>query len=213
MRQKIYTLCLLVWLSTNVVWAQEKASIFREDQPITWLGLDFSAATFIGDNENFQKTDDAIPSFIERLNDLMVDEQEKYDIRKNFRKENVKLLFKYTEHQNSLLKPEMLLADNLEGRPAFSAEMVKEIVATYDFEDEKGIGLMFIIESLNKEAEKGTMWVTFVNLETNEVIITERVTEEPGGFGLRNYWAGFIYRSLKEIYKKDYTRWRAKYSG
>jgi hypothetical protein len=59
---------------------------------------------------------------------------------------------------------------------------------------------------------EGAFFVTFINMNTKEVLFTERMTGEPGGFGLRNYWAGSVYNILKRIKSTEYRSWQKKYS-
>jgi hypothetical protein len=55
------------------------------------------------------------------------------------------------------------------------------------------------------------MWVTFIDMKTRQILFTERMVAEPGGFGLRNYWAGAIKGVLEKMRKKEYEMWRKKY--
>jgi hypothetical protein len=70
--------------------------------------------------------------------------------------------------------------------------------------------MMINVESLNKLIEEGSFWVTFVNMGTKEVLLTERVVSPPSGFGMRNFWAGAINGALVKIKKKEFENWRKK---
>jgi hypothetical protein len=49
-------------------------------------------------------------------------------------------------------------------------------------------------------------------MKTKELLIHERLKEKPSGFGLRNYWAGSIYRVIKEIKKNCYNVWISEFN-
>ena len=63
------------------------------------------------------------------------------------------------------------------------------------------------MESLNKKDERGSVYSTFVDMGAGKVLYTERLTEKPSGFGLRNYWGHTIYEALDDIASKKYKEW------
>ena len=89
--------------------------------------------------------------------------------------------------------------------------IVEQIAAAYNYEGATGIGLMFNVESFNKINNEGSMWVTFVNMGTGEVLLTERMTAGPGGIGLKNYWARCVLEVIEQVKKREYEQWRKKY--
>jgi len=50
-------------------------------------------------------------------------------------------------------------------------------------------------------------------MKTKEVLIAERLMSKPAGVGLRNFWAGAIHRTMKEIRDSRYMVWRKKYAA
>jgi hypothetical protein len=79
--------------------------------------------------------------------------------------------------------------------------MVSNLVSKYDFRGNKGIGMMFFVESFSKGKEEGALWVTFVDMNTKKVLLTQRVTEEAGGIGFKNFWAKTLLGTLKDTGK------------
>jgi hypothetical protein len=69
------------------------------------------------------------------------------------------------------------------------------------------------MEALSKTSEKGTMWVTFVDMNNNKLLHTERMTGKTGGFGFKNYYANSVYKVIQEIKKNKLSEWRAKYGS
>ncbi|MBX2965372.1 MAG: hypothetical protein KF845_04440 [Cyclobacteriaceae bacterium] len=190
--------------------AQNKNSIFVEETPITWLGIDFTGAMFFGDEDKFA-TDEDIHKFMESINDLMLAEPAKYDIAKTFKKNNVTDAFQITAAQNRRFQARALIGKPEDANHQLSATIIQEIVDSYDFQGKSGVGLMFNVESFSKPTVRGVVWITFVDMATKEVILTERLSNPPGGFGLRNYWAGSIYGILKQIQKKEFMAWQKKH--
>ena len=70
---------------------------------------------------------------------------------------------------------------------------------------------MFIAESLNKIDTEAYFHVVIINIDSKEVLLSERLRGQPSGFGIRNYWAGAIYEILKNIDSRYYRLWRNKY--
>jgi hypothetical protein len=73
------------------------------------------------------------------------------------------------------------------------------------------MGLMIVVESFDKLNSQGSMYFTFFDLASREIILSEKMTGKPGGFGIRNFWAGAIYDNLKSLEKKEFEMWRKKY--
>jgi hypothetical protein len=86
---------------------------------------------------------------------------------------------------------------------------IESIVKGYNFEGKKGIGLMFIMESMNKSAKQGNMYVTFIDMASRKVLFTERMSGEAGGFGFRNYWVRPVSEVIEKIQKSKYKQWRS----
>jgi hypothetical protein len=187
--------------------AQSAKDIFNESTPILWLGLDFTGAKFVGDREKIGNQDD-LHKLMTAWNNLVINEPDKFDVGKALHrlplKQNVDIAIAHNEKLN------------LEGTVSTSEishlnrNDISRIASSYDFGDNTGIGVLFVVDSFNKLKEDGTVWITFINMGNKEVLFTERMVAKPVGFGLRNYWAGAIYKMLKQI-KIDYDTWKRKY--
>ncbi|MEZ5198923.1 MAG: hypothetical protein R2764_21855, partial [Bacteroidales bacterium] len=89
---------------------------------------------------------------------------------------------------------------------------VQEMIGSYDMgNNDEGLGIVFIVESFSKKSEMGSFFVTFFDIETKRVLLTERMSGKAGGFGIRNYWAKSYYTVLKEMPAKMKT-WKKKYN-
>ncbi|HYF67487.1 MAG TPA: hypothetical protein VD884_05090 [Ohtaekwangia sp.] len=210
MKSFIVRLVFLLNLSSPI-FAQQTTRVFQEDTPITWLGLDFSEAKFIGDTERFT-TDEDVFKLMYALNVLMINEAEKYDIGKAFKKNNVTHKLDVTIEHNKGLDAQSVVSTDLKDVKRLTPDDIQDIVAGYDFNTLKGLGLMFNVEAFSKSHNKGSIFITFIDMENKQVVLTERFTASPKGFGLRNYWAGAVYTMLKSLKSIDYRTMRKKYT-
>jgi hypothetical protein len=91
----------------------------------------------------------------------------------------------------------------------FSKSTIEDIVKGYNFGGKKGVGMMFIMESMNKTASQGSMYVTFIDMGSRKVLYTERMSGKAGGFGFRNYWVKPVYEVIEKIDKTKYKEWQS----
>ena len=201
-------LATLLLTATGFVHAQTASAVFDTKVPVTWLGLDFYGAKFVGDQDKFtaaSRTKNLLASW----NELLLKEADKYNVGRALNRKNVTNDFSATKKHNEELDFNSMLSDKA-GDPMDKA-FVRSVVAGYDFEGLSGLGLMLKVESFDKMANKGALWVTFINLSTKQVIFTERMSADPGGVGIRNYWARSIAEILERMDKKEVQVWRKKY--
>jgi hypothetical protein len=208
--KKLFILLMLV-LPMLPVRAQTVNDIFDPNTTVTWLGWDLTGAIFIGDREKFGSQSD-IQRLMKSWNDLMDRERDKFNVA-GMMKKKVKVEYKLdvTTNHNAELDISNILSEKSSDHVHLRKDGVEQIVGAYNYEGAKGIGLMFNIESLNKINNEASLWVTFVNMETGQVLLTERMTASPSGGGLRNFWAGAIVEIMNHVKKKDFEAWRKKY--
>jgi hypothetical protein len=202
--KKIFFIIIL-FLSIQSLLAQSSFSEIKKHHSWAWLGLDFSNTKLLG-RAAFSDPEKIINEYFPKINMLVFDEADKYDVMRSFRMKNLYADDLYCDILNSSLSTDELFV----GRD-YSLEKsdILNIVAKYNFDKVKqDIALIFIIESLDKTGERATMWVTVINTKTKDLLLSERMTGKPGGFGFRNYWAKSVYNVLKDIYKKKYKRWK-----
>lgn len=199
----LYLLLLLVTVQTGVV-AQTLKDVVNPETPITWLGLDFSLLKVVADQDAWGKTPN---EYFKAWNALMINEQEKYNIAEALDREQVKFALDVAIDHN-----DALLADNLfiqQSSPDALAKVsdVPSVINSYDFKNHTGIGVILIAKSFDKPAARGYWWITFVNMETKEIVFVQEMNAGSSGFGLRNYWASTVYYVLKQIRSKEYKKW------
>jgi hypothetical protein len=207
---KFYKLIALFIMSSAAAFAQTKSDVFKEDVTVTWLGLDFTSAKFIGDREKFGSESD-VRHLLDAWNALIINEPEKFDVARAIDRKKVENAPDVTKDHNAELDVMSMFTDEQKDYLHVKPSDVEEIVAGYDFKGKSGIGLMFIVESFSKTNEEGSIWVTFINMDSKEVLFSERMTAPPKGFGMRNFWAGCVYGILQKMEKKEFEMWRKKH--
>jgi hypothetical protein len=110
-----------------------------------------------------------------------------------------------TEKANNSIKGN-LFTDDPNEYTRLEASDINNLVSKYDFRGNKGIGMMFFMESMSKGKEEGALWITFVDMNSKKVLLTQRVTEEAGGFGFKNFWAKTFVGALKDT-GKNLKKW------
>lgn len=203
-------LIALFILISSTAFGQTKSDVFKEDVPVTWLGLDFSTTKLIGDREKFGSESD-VRHLLDAWNGLIINEPEKFDIAKSIDKKSVENAIAVTRDHNAELDVMSMFSDEPKDYLHVKPSDVEQIVSGYDFKGKTGIGLMFIVESFNKINEEGSIWVTFINMDSKEVLFSERMAAPPKGFGMRNFWAGCVYTILTKMEKKEFEMWRKKH--
>jgi hypothetical protein len=210
--KKIYLFLFLAisFCNTN---AQNMSAICGDD--VVWYGLDFSNAKFVGqftnvgDNVNssgFELRDKHIPAW----NMLILNEPNKYNIRKSFRKSNVFNQLETVNERNSKIDVEKMLSYNTY-KFEKDKETVNKVISEYTGGEKKeGLGLVFIVESFDKMANTATVYVTFFDIATKKVLLTEKFVETPMGVGVRNYWAGALAKIFKTVDTQKISEWKSK---
>jgi len=201
-------LITFIFVITNSLTAQSSFSEIKNNHSWAWLGLDFSNTKLIG-RAAFSNPEKIVNEYFPKINMLVFNEADKYDVVEAFNMGWNEANDLYFESINSSLKLEGLFVDRTYG---LEESDILNIVAKYNFDKVKqDIALIFIIESLDKTGERATMWVTVINTKTKDLLLSERMTGKPGGFGFRNYWAKPVFNVIKDIEKKRYKKWQNMY--
>lgn len=213
MKKLIFTLTLTV--IGSALTAQNAADVFKASE-ITWFGLDYSHLKVRGPLVNvgpsgFRDEKDLRDNYFEAWNNLVVSEPSKYNFWKALRVGNVPNDLSIVNKRNSTMNASNMLTEK-GGEGIVDEALVKKTVGEYRSDRKDGIGLVFIMESLDKNSETGTMWVTFFDIGSRKVLFTERLVERAGGPGLKNHWISPVSAALAHILRSQYNVWKSKYN-
>ena len=178
--------------------------LFSGKAKVVFLGLDFTQAKYIG---RIGFTDPAAikNQHMVSWNNLIEAEPKKFSLEKPLKLKDGQ----YTAQVTDMIKYNKAanVEDNIiDDEYTITEDKVKKSVAKYSLTDKDGIGVVYVVESLNKTAETLYAWVTFIDLASKKVIYTEKIEGKAGGFGFRNYWAGGVYKINNEIASR-YKGW------
>jgi hypothetical protein len=189
--------------------------VFTKDQ-IVWFGLDFSKAKMIG---AFDQGAGAAPAtgsdiktkYVPGWNRIILNEPDKYDLKKTFRKTEVFKDLSVVEASNSRIDPDNFLTYN-DYKFDIPNAVIEGILNSYTKgEKTEGIGLVFIVEYFNKADEKASYYVTFFDIATKKILFTQHMTGKAGGIGLRNYWIKTVKDVLDQVDSGAYKSWKNSY--
>jgi hypothetical protein len=207
MRKRCVLLIAFMAFQTCLMAQATMKDLFNGNAKLTFMGFDFSQARFIG-SDGFTDPIAMKNQYIPSWNSIFTSEYEKYSLQKSF-----KLPYeKYTTNvdNNMQLNKDISVNERIidDNSYIISEEQVKKAVAKYAHKDKNGIGLTYVVESFNKNLKKAFIWVTFVDLSTNKVLLTQKMEAAAGGFGFKNYWASTATKIKKQIDSKYYSKWQ-----
>lgn len=164
-------------------------------KPTVFYGVDFSMARVFGASES---AGDFIDAF-NRINELFVNEAKKYDPKKAFRSKDMTMSLTMVRTMADNINKRRLKLDHNNYQP--SAKEIEQRVKTYRLGEKDGTGAIIIAALLDKPHEVATYHSVVFDIRSRKIISTKVITGKPGGFGLRNYWAGSLHHAMKRLAK------------
>jgi hypothetical protein len=190
------------------------AKTFFNSDTVTavYLGLDFTLTKLIND-EASNATVIQSQQF-NGINDLIVKENKKYDVQEAYRRQNWLVNLKEVEARNLRVNPDQLKSTNEADLNRLNKADIDHLVSKFEFGNQKGYGILLIVEGLSKTAKKATIWFTLIDMGQAKVLVTQRVDGKLGsGFGFRNYWASAIKNAISEVKHTYYDQWKSVAGG
>ena len=197
----ILLLIIAFFIIQNISLAQSACDVYTSKE-VVWYGIDFSHSHFVG---QFNNVNEITSYYFKNWNGLFINESEKYNIRRYYKKKSVINELSVVEKLNSQVLADSLIVFN---SYSFKQGEVDQIISAYQTPQTSGIGLVFIVESFDKTKDMGFVYVTFFDIATKKVLFTEKVTSPAGGIGFRNFWAKSIFMTLE---KSNIKKWHKKY--
>ena len=187
-------------LSISLAALSQGSADISKAKDLTFFGIDYTQCYFVP-SEAFYDADD-VKVKIDAWNRLFKSEYEKYLV-KTIKSKNITFSDEMIKEVNSQIDPQSRISDDESLYNHLNTDKVTEIISNYQIPGElSGIGFVFIAECYSKSEVKGAYYVTFFEITTKKVLVTERMTGKASGFGLRNYWANSYYVILKHLGKK-----------
>lgn len=187
----------------EVIYNEGKDKVKQADE-IIWYGMDLSLASL--NNSKKIKFGELIrdthcPTWIERLNDELPEKKLEgtYYFGKNITYDPISVQDRY-----KLLNAETWVTYY---EKKINEEEIRDVIKEYNLPQERGIGSVLIIESLNKPKERTIAYLTFFDIDSREIYWLIKSQAKPDGWGMTKYWSegfkGNLKCSLKETQKKE----------
>lgn len=158
----------------------------NEKLVVDFYGVDFSTVNVIGAGETDEKFLDAF----EGINGLMLSEPKKYNVGKF-----LDLDVASTDISDAIKQIDKLEDVDFKNRKQEKISL-KKILNAYPSTD--GNVLIIIAKELNKGRNMGHFMAVIFDGESKEIISKANFSGKAGGFGLRNFWAGSLYKGMKK---------------
>lgn len=186
-------LFILLFLATSMICFGQSKKFLNEVESINFYGVDYSAAKVFGAAESPAQ----LKAAFEGINRLFITEAKKYDVSKQLKVKVNEILLDAVNQVNGTIRSKELMTTNMSY--TLSEEEIRQAVRALPIQKQPGIGLVIIAKLLNKAEAYGSYQVVFFNTETKEIIEDWATGGKAKGFGLRNYWAGSIYKVIKKL--------------
>ncbi|WP_195438711.1 hypothetical protein [Parabacteroides goldsteinii] len=177
----------------SLVNAQDKTSL-KDIDKLTFFGVDFSMAKVYGADETAEQFKDAFYG----INTLFQREPKKYDTAKAFDAVVTTDLETSRNLIEQIKKADLFASDD---SYELTDEEIAEHIRQFNTGNANGYGAVFIAGLLNKGKTQATYNVVVFDIASKDIILNRQFTERARGFGLRNYWAYSVYKTLNKVKK------------
>ncbi|HWZ23246.1 MAG TPA: hypothetical protein VNW06_11365 [Cytophagaceae bacterium] len=210
--KKTSAILLAFLLSITIGYSQTAEDLFKVG-PLRYMGIDYSHVKLIGDFSQFMGTGETTLASIRNTyfpawNTLFIEEPEKYDLKSMLRKDDIRFDLDMVTALNAKTPFETMEASKT---PVYTKDDIQKFIRNYSTKQSEGIAVLFVAESMNKTLNEAYFHFVLIRLSDNEILIHERLRGEPIGMGIRNYWAGALFRVMENIQKNYYPKWKAMY--
>ena len=189
MKQIVLLLCLCIAGIANAGNKSKKTDI----NAITFYGVNFSLAKVYAADETANKFKMAFTG----INELFQKEPNKYDVAKAFKIKNTTTSLSETIAQIAQIDVAKLFIES--DNYVLTHEEIASFIRKFNTGSDRGYGAILIAGLLNKSKNRATYTVVIFNIDTKEIVSQQQITSKARGFGLRNFWAGSVHATLKQI--------------
>ena len=193
MKRVIISLAIVGGLVFSVA-AQKKSSPLAGLGSMTFYGIDFSKGRVYGAADEPEKLRKAFAD----INLLFIMEPEKYNVAQFVGKPMNDIRVDAVTNMNDTI-PLDSIKTIVKGHVLTDTAIRKTVRDLNIVPYNHGMGLVMIMETLDKPSELGTFEFVLFDIDTRNVISHWSLSGEPGGFGLRNYWGRSVYDALGKV--------------
>ena len=201
MKKLIIAITLFVSVSA---YSQELSRLFSE-KDMTFYGLDFTAAKCIGMSE-FPGGDEMVDFYIPKWNDIFMVGKKKIRIGSPYKMKKVSYDTMVYQLNRQIVRDELIM----DGSHSLKRSQIADIVYNFADKEKDGLGLVYIVESLNANEGFASIWISFFDIKTGELIIAEPTRGEGKGREFGIFWENAILRAYINS-ADDFKTWKKLY--
>lgn len=187
------------------VFSQGVARVFNE-KSMTFYGLDFTESKCVGMAE-FPGGEEMVDFYIPIWNDLFMRGKKRIRIGSVYKKKHISYDTSVYQYNRSIVKNDLVVNTN----HILKRSKMEDYVHKYMDKDKEGLGLVYIVESLNAVEEYASIWICFFDISTGKVLIAEpcRGVGKARDFGLK--WEDAIFDTYINS-AEDFKTWKKLYN-
>lgn len=185
---------LFLFLAISLTCFAQKGSVPTDIDAVKFYGIDYSMAKVYGAAESPAQFKIAFSA----INLLFVTEPKKYDLEKYLGVRVNEISLDAVNEVNNKINPNELITTN-KNYTLNDSEVAQAVKALPINTQDPGVGMVFVATLLNKADNYGYYQMVFFDTVSKEILAVTSISGKAGGFGLRNYWAGSIYKALKAM--------------
>ncbi len=197
-------LIVLLFASSILGFSQSVSDVF-EYKTITFFGLDFTHTKCVGVGE-FPGGAEMVNYYYPTWNEMFSDRKKSIPIGFPYKKKRVEFDTAVYEMNRMIPTDEIIQAETF----TFKKTQIEDFVEKYSSSEKAGLGLVYLVESLNATHEYASIWVVFFDIGTGKVHISEPTRAEGKGRKFEDYWTSAILR-IYDASGDDYKTWKKYY--
>ena len=201
--------------------AQEKSEsdVFKA-KTITWYGVDFTSVKLLGSFNSFQSVGDNFGDslktvYFEKWNQIIADPS-KFDLKTIFHVDHVNIHLDSANAFNTQIETEQIYGTDPDATE-LRLSQIQSVVTPYANAN-TGIGLLFIVERLDKTQETAVLDLVSFDESTGKVLFAKRLYGSTGasviniGSSTKNdmitYWLKSFNTILQDLGKTRWEKWK-----
>lgn len=178
------------------------SSIFEKE--VEFMGLNFSKAKFIG-TTHFTSGKILTEGYMNYWNDYVTNHYHKNNI-------NNALGIDEMINRNSICSNSYKKIDSYalitDDPYRLRSDQVQECIDELEYDPVKKIGICFVIESFNFNAQTMTVWFTLVDMKANQVFFQKKLTTSVSKGKDRDLWANGITKFINKTLNNSSKSWK-----
>lgn len=181
----LFSTIILLFIS-NGLFAQTINSVLKPSDKVVYYGIDMSASKLIGDRSSPEAV--FVSTVMPGMNYTVISQPEKFDFQKYFNISSLTEAIASTDKVNSSVDIDNFYSNEASYNPQWDEKQLAKHIAKLSKVDKGNKGFVFIVESMNKIAEKSAVWIVVFDNKTSEILYSKRYLNDVGGFGQKNYY-------------------------